>query len=53
MELAFIYIGECWNFLVLSVFYSVELPLQLLYMQTVTLLSLIILLANTGVCLAL
>lgn len=53
MELTFIYIGGCWNFPALSVFYSAELPLQPLYMQTITLVSLIILLANTGICLAL
>lgn len=55
MELAFqnIYIGGFWNFPVLSVFYSAELPLPVLYMQTITLVSLMILLANTGICLAL
>lgn len=53
MELASIYIGGCWNFPVLSLFYSAELPLQLLYMQTISVVSLSILLANTGICLAL
>lgn len=55
MELAFqnIYIGGFWNFPVLSVFCSTELPLQLLYMQTITVVILIILLANTGICVAL
>lgn len=51
MELAFqnSYVGGFWNFPVLSVFSSAELPLQLLYMQTIALVSLVTWLANTSI----